>query len=305
MCVPSDNRVSGRVGITGRPMRGSRRKRARGAPAPGVGHADMDMQRIDRSEIRTPRLRALCPGCLESFTPEDEDPAGAACPRCARAARGPEAPAATGPRDPVRPEDEDEPVLALIPHLVQDARAWCRGRAWWARAPLLLYFVYGMWMHLSTSEPYRTLFDGINLGIHELGHVLFAPFGELLTAAGGTITQCAAPVAAAFVFLRQRDYFGIAVAWCWLATNLYGVAVYAADARALQLNLVAPGMGMVPASEGTISHDWEFLLGQLGWLQHTEVIAGAFRLSAFVSMAVGVAFGGWLLWRMAVDREQA
>jgi hypothetical protein len=165
-----------------------------------------------------------------------------------------------------------------------------------------LYFAFGLWIHLTTDEPYRSLFDGINLGIHELGHFLFAPLGELLTAAGGTLTQCAAPVAAGFVFLRQRDYFGIAVAWCWLATNLWGVAIYAADALALELNLVAPGMGMVPASEGTISHDWEFMLGQLGWLQHCEAIATAFRVGALGSMGIGLAFGAWLLGHMALDR---
>jgi len=58
-------------------------------------------------------------------------------------------------------------------------------------------------------------------------------------------------------------------------------------------------MGMVPASEGTISHDWEDMLGQLGWLQHDTMIAGVFRLGALVSMGAGLALGTWLLIQMA------
>jgi hypothetical protein len=48
--------------------------------------------------------------------------------------------------------------------------------------------------------------------VHEAGHVLFSPFGELLEVAGGSITQVAAPILVALLFLRQREYFGIAVA---------------------------------------------------------------------------------------------
>lgn len=195
-----------------------------------------------------------------------------------------------------RSEAQEE---ALLPWLLADVRHWCEGRSWLVRLPLLVYFAYGLFVHVASDQPYRSLFDGINLGIHELGHPLFAPLGDWMGAAGGTITQCLAPVASAVMFLRQRDYFAIAVCLCWLATNFWGVAIYAADARALELNLVAPGMGMVPASEGTISHDWEFMLGQLGWLQHDLLIAGFFRVAALLSMGVGLALGAWLLVEMA------
>jgi len=63
-----------------------------------------------------------------------------------------------------------------------------------------------------------------------------------------------APVAAAAVFWRQRDWFGIAFCWAWLATNLFSVATYVADARAQQLHLVSPGAG----SQDEIIHDWNF-----------------------------------------------
>ena len=120
--------------------------------------------------------------------------------------------------------------------------------------------------------------------------------------AGGTITQCLAPMASIFVFHRQRDYFGISVCLCWLATNLWGVATYCGDARALQLPLVAPGMGLMPSGDGSILHDWNHMLGVTGLLRHDTTIALLFQIAAVASMGVGLVFGGWLLWRMAKPR---
>ena len=56
---------------------------------------------------------------------------------------------------------------------------------------------------------YSSIFDGINLVIHEAGHLAFSYFGELLEIAGGTILQLMAPIVAAFAFYRQKDYFAV------------------------------------------------------------------------------------------------
>ena len=48
-------------------------------------------------------------------------------------------------------------------------------------------------LRMSFDSHYYGLFDGINLGIHEGGHLLFRPFGEFLCIADGTICQLAAP----------------------------------------------------------------------------------------------------------------
>ena len=181
---------------------------------------------------------------------------------------------------------------------------WCRGRSWVVRLPLWLYFVYTLSRHLGGTEPYRSIFDGINLGIHELGHVIFRPFGEFLTIAGGTIAQCLAPIAAGIVFHRQRDFFAITVAVCWLATNLWGVAVYVGDARALALPLVAPGMGMMPAGDGPILHDWNHLLGVTGLLRHDQTIAFFLRGAALAVMSLGLAGGAWLMVQMAFAKKR-
>ena len=102
---------------------------------------------------------------------------------------------------------------------------------WAPRALILAYLGYAGYRHLTDSE-YGSIFSGITLAIHELGHVLFGFFGEWLAVAGGSITQLAAPVAVVLILLRQRDYFGVAFGGAWLSMSLSNLAVYVADARA-------------------------------------------------------------------------
>ena len=73
------------------------------------------------------------------------------------------------------------------------------------------------------------------------------------------------------------------------------------DARALELPLVAPGMGMMPGgdSAGGIIHDWNYLLGAPGLLKYDTLFAGLLATAAVVVMAAGLALGAWLIVRMA------
>ena len=176
------------------------------------------------------------------------------------------------------------------PRLLLEAGEWARGRSGWARLPVLLWFAYILRNHLRDPD-YDSIFGGLNLAIHEAGHFVFGPFGELLAVAGGTLLQLAAPFAAALVFRRQRDFFGLAVVACWLATNLFSVARYAADARAQELPLVSP-------TSGDPMHDWAYMLGRFGLLQRDLAIGAGFRALAVLSMLAGLGFGGWLVWRM-------
>jgi hypothetical protein len=167
---------------------------------------------------------------------------------------------------------------------------WARDKSWAPRLPLLLYFGWVFRNHLNNPF-YDSLVGGLNLGVHELGHVLWAPAGQLFAVLGGSLTQCLIPVLVVGLFWRQRDYFAVAVTFCWLATNLYGVATYAADALTQQMTLVSP-FGDDPI------HDWGFLLTKWQKLSKAAQIGNALRQAAGASMLFGLGAGGWILWRM-------
>ncbi len=188
-------------------------------------------------------------------------------------------------------------VRRLAGALRDEAVAWCEGRSWVWRAPILAYLAYVGVRHLA-NPLYTSLFGGINLGIHELGHVVLSFAGQWIMVLGGTLFQLAAPLVAAFLFLRQPDYFAVPVCGAWFSTNLYSVATYMADARALELPLVTVG-----PEGGDVEHDWNYLLHSVGLLHYDTTLAGFVRLLAFLFMWSSLAAGAWMCWRMARPRR--
>lgn len=126
----------------------------------------------------------------------------------------------------------------------------------------LFLLVYGLY---DLSHPGRgTLLDGVDLAIHETGHMVFAPFGEFIGFAGGTLFQLIMPATFVVYFARRGDEHAASVALWWVGQNCGHIAYYAADARAQDLPLVGGG-----------EHDWNYLLGRLGLLAHDQGISRA------------------------------
>ena len=178
---------------------------------------------------------------------------------------------------------------ARLGAVIADAEAWCAGRSSVWRLPLLAYLGWAGVHHLRDSL-YSSLFGGITLGIHELGHLLLGFAGRFLATAGGSLAQVAAPALAAWLLYRQRDYFGVSVGGAWEAFSLWNLAAYVGDARAQELPLV--GLSPDPV------HDWNWILSALGILTWDRGLAFLLRICAFSIWAAAMALGGWLCGRM-------
>jgi hypothetical protein len=148
---------------------------------------------------------------------------------------------------------------------------------------------------------YRSIFEGINLGFHEMGHAAFFWLGDrLLTVAGGTIFQIGIPVlAGVYLARKQNDPFGATVCLFWLGTALFGAGIYAADARAQALPLVSP-FGPVDVD----SHDWTVMLLRFGMLTKDELIGAALRRAGILSMVGSLLAGAWVLRVMATSARR-
>lgn len=175
-----------------------------------------------------------------------------------------------------------------------EAGEWSSGRMWWPRLLLLLWFASVFWALLRDPMAW-VLIDGLNLGIHELGHYAFYWLGEFASLIGGSLLEIIAPIGAAVMFYRQRDYFAIAVASCWLGTALFNVGSYAGDARAQDLPLVSP-------TSSDPLHDWFHILRRLDLLEHDHVIMSLFHFAGATAMVGGLLFGGWLVLQMKNSR---
>jgi hypothetical protein len=187
--------------------------------------------------------------------------------------------------------------------MVKRAEAWVHERTehsvWWYRLPVLLVLAWILRGYL-TDPLGGSIFSGINLGFHEMGHAFFFWSGSrVLTTAGGTVFELGVPVAAGtYLLLRQRDPFGAAVCLFWLGTALVGSGLYAADARAQALPLVSP-FGPVDVD----SHDWTFLLMKYGMLSRDAQIGSALARAGMSSMVLALALGAWVLRVMARTPE--
>ena len=187
----------------------------------------------------------------------------------------------------------------LVGRVVTDAADWCRGRNWALRIPVWLFLAYVGVLQAIRPESW-TIFSGINLPIHEGGHLLFRWCGDgFFHAAGGTLLQLVTPLGAAVALFKQRDYFGIAFCIAWLSTNLVGTGVYMADAELQQLPLVTAEGG------GPVTHDWESLFSTLGLLRACEGIGWLTRQAGNLVMLAALGLGAWLIVRMIRTRGDA
>ena len=124
-------------------------------------------------------------------------------------------------------------------------------------AVILLVFV--VTMVLDVRVPILSLVD---LGIHELGHLLTYPLPDLITAIAGSFAQVAAPLGLAVYFLARKDEAASAMCLGWAATSGYDAARYIADAPYERLELLGG------------DHDWAYVLFELDMMN----IAGTFAL---------------------------
>lgn len=185
-----------------------------------------------------------------------------------------------------------EPMEArkVLVALFEDARQWASGKNPWLRGVLSLYLLYAFLRHV--AEPlYRSWFSGITLAFHELGHLVFAPFGRTMMLLGGSLLQCLVPCGAGlYLLLRQRDYFGVAVCSFWLSFSTFELAVYVDDANRENLPLVSLG--------GNPEHDWSTLLTEWRCLNAAQALARTARLFASAEGIFALALAAFLLWTM-------
>lgn len=141
-----------------------------------------------------------------------------------------------------------------------------------------------------TRNGWVPFLSGVDLGVHEFGHLLFAWAPFLVVATAGSAVQVAAPMALASYFWWRGDRLGAALLLGWLGMSLHNVAVYVGDAQ----RMVLPLFGDDGSGAG---HDWHNILGALGLLQQTDVLAGLVTAAAALAFLGSLGLVAWWAWQ--------
>jgi hypothetical protein len=139
------------------------------------------------------------------------------------------------------------------------------------------------------------LLGWVDLGFHELGHMLAIPLGTVVHFLAGSGTQMAVPLGLAVYFwVRQRDHMSAGLMMAWAAAAWQDVSVYIADAPFERLQLIGG------------DHDWAFLLHRWDALDQASGIASMVK---FTGLMIGLAGIGvivaplWAAWRARARAE--
>ena len=133
----------------------------------------------------------------------------------------------------------------------------------------------------------------VDLGFHELGHLVAGPLGLVPQFLAGSTTQVMVPLGlGAYFWLSQRDEVASGLMLGWAATAAQDASVYIADAPYQRLQLIGG------------HHDWAFLLGRWGTVNLADEISS---LVWFAGLAIGLTGLGIVLapiWRSVLDSRR-
>lgn len=133
----------------------------------------------------------------------------------------------------------------------------------------------GIWVFAGGER--ALLLNYVDLGFHELGHLLLAWAPGLVPPLAGSVSQVAVPIGLAIYFGVRHESYASALMLAWAATSTANVAVYVADSPTQALSLLGNGR-----------HDWAWVFGQLGHLDWAAPFASGVRWFGVALAVVGL-----------------
>lgn len=196
------------------------------------------------------------------------------------------------------PSEEDESRLVRLLEIPQEHR---RIRAI-AGGALLTAAAWYAWQFFRfdiadpASMPAGFLY-GAMVPFHEVGHLLFRPFGEFLHNAGGSLAQFLMPLAFGVYFVHWRgdNLAGWLMLW-WEGSQWVYLAPYCYDAKKPQMILLTARTG------DTGAHDYVDMLGDLGLLNRAHEVAALMKYFGVLLMILALVWGALLVARSWRER---
>ncbi len=141
-----------------------------------------------------------------------------------------------------------------------------RLNTWKAAGALGVCAIYGWFAIVKNVQVPVLVF--LDIAVHEIGHKVFSPFGNLIMLIMGTGTQILFPLVVGVVFgIWKRNVIAWGICWTWAASAMCDGARYIYDAPRGEMMLLGAGDGL---------GDWSKILGP----EHFDKLYLADRLSS-------------------------
>ena len=170
----------------------------------------------------------------------------------------------------------------------------------WSRVIVYIALLIWGWKFLqmdfiqNPTEIGDSFMHRINLVFHEAGHIIFMPFGWLMTKLGGTLGQLLMPIVVMMAFIvKNHNPFAASVGLWWLGQSFMDCAPYIDDA--LDQSLVL--LGGVTGVDKPGFHDWNNILGNFNVLEKHRIYATFADTTGTLLMLLAFIWGGYMLFR--------
>ena len=151
---------------------------------------------------------------------------------------------------------------------------------WKAVGALGVCAIYGWFAIVKNVQVPVLVF--LDIAVHEIGHKVFSPFGNLIMLIMGTGTQILFPLVVGLMFgIWKRNFIAWGICWAWAASAMCDGARYIYDAPRGEMMLLGAGDGL---------GDWSKILGP----EHFDKLYLADRLSSQLRTL------GIVMWFVAV-----
>ncbi|OGF59579.1 MAG: hypothetical protein A2Y62_08750 [Candidatus Fischerbacteria bacterium RBG_13_37_8] len=138
-----------------------------------------------------------------------------------------------------------------------------------------LFALYFLWCAITPGRWH--FIDGVNLAVHEGGHVILSFMGEFIEMAAGSLMQLLIPAAFVIYFFYRGQRYSGSLVLMWLGQSFINLSVYVGDAVVMELPLVGGGI-----------HDWNYLLERMHLLSATPFLAFMARATGTLIILAGI-----------------
>lgn len=165
--------------------------------------------------------------------------------------------------------------------------------AFWGHLVLYAIFLAWGWIFILSGLNRELIHGSIlhlaSIPIHEYGHVMFSPLGELSMFLGGSMLQILLPFFLIILFsVYRRENFAASVMLWWMGQNFIDVAPYIQDATLREMVLTG--------GRGADQHDWWNVLRITGQMGLADFYARLWFLLGALLIVLSNIWGACLLY---------